>query len=73
MLGPNAATIDDHVQFAGGRLGIGPDHAQQHGMDAWQHGCGAPFTQPRAQGRTGRTPILSGKLTPLDSLTQEKP
>jgi hypothetical protein len=73
VLGPDAATVDDHVQFPSGGFGIGPGHAQQHGMDPRQHGGVAPFAQPAAQGRAGRATIAGGKFAPLDALAQEEP
>jgi hypothetical protein len=73
VLGPHAATVDDHVQLASGGFGIGPRHAQQHGMDPWQHSSVAPVTQPPAQGRAGRATVAGGKFTPLDAFAQEKP
>jgi hypothetical protein len=71
VLGPDAATVDDHVQLPGGGFGTG--HAQQHGMDPRQHGGVAPFAQPAAQGRAGRATIAGGKFAPLDALAQEEP
>ena len=71
VLGPDAATVDDHVQLPGGGLGTG--HAQQHAVNPRQHGGLAPFAQPATQGRAGRAAVASGKFAPLDALAQEKP
>ena len=60
------------VQGRGG-FGIGPRHAQQHGMNPRQHRRVTPFAQPPAQGRAGRATVVGGKFAPLDALAQEKP
>ena len=73
VLGPHAATVDDHVQLASGGFGIGSRHAQEYGMDARQHGGVAPFAQPSAQGRAGRATVAGGRFTPLGAFAQEKP
>ena len=73
VLGPDAPTVDDHVQVAGGHLGIGPGHAQQHGVDPRQHGRVAPLGQPPTQGRARGAAVAGGEFTPLDTLTQKEP
>ena len=73
VLGPDAATVDDHVQLPGGGFGIGPGHAQQHAVNPHQHGGLAPFAQPATQGRAGRAAVAGGKFAPLDALAQEEP
>ena len=68
-LGPDRATVDDHVP---GDLGSRARHADQDGVDPAQHGRRAPAVQAAAQGRATGAPGLGPQLPPLDALAHEE-